>query len=209
MTQQEIDNIIDDFEPGTPFSCEEDNGAMSEEFEEFAATVDAIFPPDFQPSAPPVPTPSAPPVPKPTCSTFLCNRPLKFRDGGTRGKCSQHGGVPRCKHIGCLSFAVKKGGVPNMCIKHGGSLTCCFQACTKQVKFLKGGKRNMCVYHGGFPECAYHGCRSKIKFMKGGIRDVCALHGGFPPCSSSGCPHRSASAKTGKCIKCFQAAKLA
>eukprot|EP00954_Amorphochlora_amoebiformis_P029407 1393108-Amorphochlora_amoeboformis.AAC.1 len=45
--------------------------------------------------------------------------------GGQRGFCAKHGGLPYCRENGCTARqSYKSGGVRGFCAKHGGHPVC-------------------------------------------------------------------------------------
>ena len=67
------------------------------------------------------------------CQEEGCSSKEIYQEGGQRGYCSKHGGIPKCQEKGCPS---------------------------KQV-FIEGGQRGFCTLHGGIPYCQKEGCPSK------------------------------------------------
>ncbi|RHX97844.1 hypothetical protein DYB38_006456 [Aphanomyces astaci] len=75
-----------------------------------------------------------------------------FNQVVARGRCSKHGGRPRCAHDTCMLPA--KGG--EFCLRHGGVSSrqlCRMAGCSKQAH-----AKQLCVKHGGGSKCFFPGC---------------------------------------------------
>jgi hypothetical protein len=124
----------------------------------------------------------------PLCQNPGCTTRVRFIEGGERGRCSKHGGYPLCQNPGCTTrVAFKEGGEHGRCIKHGGYPLCQNDGCTTRVAFKEGGDHGRCIKHGGYPLCQNDGCTAPVKFLEGGERGQCAKHGGHPLCQNPGC----------------------
>ncbi|GAB5358732.1 hypothetical protein AAMO2058_000483800 [Amorphochlora amoebiformis] len=117
-----------------------------------------------------------------TCSVVNCKKRPYYMQGGQRGFCAKHGGLPYCRENGCTARqSYKSGGVRGFCAKHGGHPVCEVKGCTMRQFFVSGGKRGFCGAHGGIPPCTVSGCTSLQFYRTGGKKGFCGKHGGIPP----------------------------
>ncbi|OQR99910.1 apoptosis-inducing factor 1 [Achlya hypogyna] len=90
-----------------------------------------------------------------------------------RGFCKTHGGVRRCRVIGCTKGSQGK----NLCIAHGGGKRCNIPTCNKSAQ-----SHGLCKAHGGGARCTFDGCG---KSSQG--NGLCRKHGGGRRCTYENC----------------------
>ncbi|OQS07080.1 apoptosis-inducing factor 1 [Thraustotheca clavata] len=102
------------------------------------------------------------------CLREDCNASITYR-----GFCKTHGGVRRCRVIGCTKGSQGK----NLCIAHGGGKRCNIPTCNKSAQ-----SHGLCKAHGGGARCTFDGCG---KSSQG--NGLCRKHGGGRRCTYENC----------------------